>query len=114
MIIDHRLYTLKPEKLKIWLTGWAQVALPLEKELLGTFLGMYTTEVGPNLAEVIQMWAYDSMGDREIRRQRLAEDPRWKAYLQTTTEMAPFVSTSSRIIRPTSFSPILVPRYDSY
>lgn len=113
MIIDHRLYTLKPEKLKIWMAGWTHVALPLEKELLGTFLGMFTTEVGSNLSEVIHLWAYDSMGDREIRRQRLADDPRWKAYLETTAEMAPFVSTSSRIIRPTSFSPVLVPQYDS-
>ncbi|HSV36708.1 NIPSNAP family protein [Ramlibacter sp. WS9] len=113
MIIDHRLYTLKPEKLKTWMSGWEHVALPLEKELLGTFLGMFTTEVGPNLSEVIHMWAYDSMGDRELRRQRLADDPRWKAYLLTTTEMAPFVSLSSRIIRPTCFSPMLEPRYDA-
>lgn len=113
MIIDHRLYTLKPEKLKVWMKGWMEVALPLEREFLGTFLGMYTTEVGPNLSDVIQMWAYESMGDREIRRHRLAQDPRWIAYLKTTTEMAPFVSTSSRIVRPTDFSPKLVPHWES-
>ena len=113
MIIDHRLYTLKPEKLKVWMKGWMEVALPLEREFLGTFLGMYTTEVGPNLSDVIQMWAYENMGDREIRRQRLAQDPRWIAYLKTTTEMAPFVSTSSRIVRPTDFSPKLIPHWES-
>ena len=113
MIIDHRLYTLKPEKLKVWMKGWMEVALPLEREFLGTFLGMYTTEVGPNLSDVIQMWAYENMGDREIRRRRLAQDPRWIAYLATTTDMAPFVSTSSRIVRPTDFSPKLVPHWES-
>ena len=109
MIIDHRLYTLRPDKLRMWMDNWARVALPLQQELLGTFLGMYTTEVGPNLSEVIHMWAYESMGDREQRRDRMMADPRWQAYQAGTAAMAPFVSTSSRIIRPTAFSPRLQP-----
>lgn len=112
MIIDHRLYTLKPEKLKVWMAGWEKVALPLELEILGNFLGMYTTEVGPNLSEVIHLWAYDSMGQREQRRATLYADPRWHAYLATTTEMAPFVQTASRIIKPTAFSPRLSAHFD--
>ena len=110
MIIDLRMYTLKPEKLQTWMAGWEQVALPLQKELAGTFLGMYTTEIGPNLSEVVHLWAYDSMGERERRRQKMAEDPRWQAYLRTTRDLAPFVSISSRIIKPTGFSPLLVPQ----
>lgn len=74
MIIDHRLYTLKPEKIEAWLAPWQEVALPLQLEILGEFLGMYRTEVGPNLSELIHLWGYRDMGERERRRLALAEE----------------------------------------
>jgi hypothetical protein len=107
MIIEMRQYTIKPEKLKIWLAGWEKTALPLEKEILGNFLGCFQTEVGQDLNEVIFMFGYQNMADRETRRARLKEDPRWIEYLKTTVEMAPFLRMSSRIVYPTSFSPTL-------
>lgn len=111
MIIDLRQYTVKPEKLNLWLTGWERVALPLEKEILGNFLGAYMTDVGPTLNEVIFLVGYESMADREIRRGRLYEDPRFIEYRRSTVELEPFINMSSRIICPTDFSPRLVADY---
>jgi hypothetical protein len=111
MIIDHRVYTFKPDKLLRWMDAWQRVALPIQKELLGEFLGMFTTEVGP-LNEVIHLWAYESMADREQRRARMLADPRWQAYLVSLAELAPYVQTSNRIIRPTAFSPRLCVKTD--
>lgn len=110
MILDHRLYVIKPDKLYAWLQIWERDALPIQKELLGTFLGMYLTEVG-TLNEVLHLWAYTDMGDRERRRLALMQDPRWQKYLADMVELAAFESPTNRIMRPTAFSPRLVPEY---
>jgi len=110
MIIDHRVYAFKPDMLQIWMAEWERTALPIQKEILGRFLGMYTTEVGA-LNEVVHLWAYESLGDRERRRQKMQADPRWRAYLKQLAELAPYEYTSNRILRPTAFSPQLETRY---
>jgi hypothetical protein len=104
MIIDHRLYTLKSEKLRDWLTLWEKTALVIQLEYIQNFLGMYTTEVG-NHNQVIHLWGYGNLGERETRRMRMQQDPRWQDYLSQLKVLQPFVQTESRILRPTSFSP---------
>lgn len=111
MIIDHRLYVIRPHKLAAWLKLWERDALPIQKEMLGTFLGMYLTEVG-NLNEVLHLWAYTNMGEREVRRLALLQDPRWQKYLADVTELEAFETPTNRIMRPTAFSPQLIPQYN--
>ncbi len=110
MIIDHTLYTLKHEKVQAWMSAWEQVAGPLEQELLGGFLGMFTTEIGPSLSDVLLIRAYASMDDRERRLARLRADPRWRDWNSRLSGLAPFVRTHSRLLKPTAFSPRLAAR----
>ena len=49
-------------------------------------------------------WQYDSLGDREARRERMAADPRWTDYLKMTNGMLDV--QRSRILKPTAFSPL--------
>lgn len=106
MIIDHRLYTLKSEKLHAWLELWQRTALVIQLEYIQNFLGMYTTEVGIH-NQVLHLWGYDNLGERESRRLKMQQDPRWQNYLGEVRSLAPFVQTESRILRPTAFSPRL-------
>ena len=67
MVVDHRTYTLKPGMVGKWLKKFEAEGLPLQEKHLGTLLGFFTTECG-NLHQVVFMWRYESMADREQRR----------------------------------------------
>jgi hypothetical protein len=106
MIIDLRIYEIRPEKMRQWLTLWETQALPTQREICGDFLGMYITDVGM-VNEVVHLWRYADMGQRQERRDRMLADPRWQKYLAAQEELAAIRRATSRIIRPTAFSPHL-------
>jgi hypothetical protein len=47
------------------------------------------------------MWAYDSLADREARRNALAAEPAWGAFLAKAMPLLD--SMENKILRPTSF-----------
>ena len=87
-----------------WLNKYESEGLALQRKHLGHFLGLYTTEVG-NLHQVVFMWGYDSMADREKRRETLAADPAWQQYLEGVWAMDALLSQEIKILRPAAFSP---------
>jgi hypothetical protein len=109
VIIDHRTYEIHPEKMREWLALWESKALPIQGEICGGFLGMYVTDVGL-VNEVIHLWQFADSGERERRRARLMEDARWQDYLAAQERLGAIRNATSRIIRPTAFSPELQAR----
>ena len=105
MIVDHRTYTFRPGALKQWLKKYEMEGLPLQKKHLGEFLGLFTTEVG-NLHQVVFMWAYESMGDRERRRAELEADPAWQKFIGEIWSLEIFQAQEIKFLKPASFSPI--------
>ena len=105
MIIDHRTYSFHPGKLPAWLQLFEQKGLPIQKRHLGRLIGFFVTEVGP-LNQVVFMWAYDSMGDREDRRANMEADPEWTAFKKETGGSGALKSQENKILVPTSFSPL--------
>ena len=103
MIIEERDYRVKHGKLAQFIAAYSAHGLPIQIELLGKFLGYFTTEIG-ELNHVVAWWQYDSLGDREARRKRMMADPRWQDYLRLTNGMLDVQQT--RILRPTAFSPL--------
>lgn len=103
MIVEERDYRLKPGKLGEFVNAYEEQGLPLQLEMLGTFLGYFTTEVG-ELNHVVALWAYDSLDDRLRRRDAMMADPRWQAYLNRVTHLLDVQQV--RFLRPTRFSPI--------
>jgi hypothetical protein len=66
-------------------------------------VGWFITETGV-LNQVVHLWRYDSMGEREQKRAALYADPAWNAYrLQAGTRV---IKQENRIMRPTTFSPM--------
>lgn len=103
MIIEERDYRVKAGKLGQFVSLYERHGLPIQLELLGKFLGYFTTELG-ELNHVVALWGYESLDDRQLRRDRMMADPRWQDYLKMVDGLLDV--QTSRILRPTSFSPM--------
>jgi hypothetical protein len=97
-IRDYHVYTGKlPELVRLY----AQEGIEIQKEVLGGFVGAYTTEVG-ELSTYVHLWRYDSFDERLRRRNELQARADWKAFL---AKLTPLIHTQhNRILIPTSFS----------
>jgi hypothetical protein len=102
MIVDHRVYTLHPGKVAPFLELFERDGLPLYLHYCGKLVGYYFADSG-TLNQLIHLWAYESVEDRERRRAELYRDARWPAFLEAAL---PYVITQeSRLLKPTRFSP---------
>jgi hypothetical protein len=103
MILDHRIYTFKPGLVPEFLEMYEREALQIQIGHLGHLVGYFISDVG-FLNQVIHIWGYDSVEDRERRRERLFADPAFMAFAKKVYPM--LVSQENRLIKPASFSPI--------
>jgi len=58
---------------------YERAALPLQRKHLGRLIGFFVSEIGP-LNQVVHLWAFDSLADREQRRKAMEADPLWPSY----------------------------------
>ncbi len=105
MIIDMRIYTIKPALVGEFLELYREHAWPLHQKYLGRCLGWYTGLEG-ELNQVVHMWAYDSQADRERRRAEMNKDPAWQDYLKKLGQSQLVLHTQNRFLAPTAFSPL--------
>jgi hypothetical protein len=102
MIVEKRTYTLYPGKMAEFLALYEAEGLTLHTRYL-PMLGYFVSDIG-TLNQVITMWGYESMQQRDDLRAQLYADPAWIAFGPKTT---PFIQKmETMILRPTSFSPI--------
>ena len=102
-IVEQRDYHVTTGKLGELVKLYESEGIAVQQELLGGFLGAFTTDVGA-LSTYTSMWSYESYAERERRRALLQADERWKAFL---AKLQPLIHTqANRILVPTSFSPI--------
>ena len=102
MIIEKRTYTLLPGMMPAFLALYEAEGLALHTKYL-PMLGYFTSDIGA-LNQVITMWGYDSMAQRDDLRAKLYADPAWIAFGPKTT---PFIQTmESASLRPAPWSPI--------
>ena len=102
MIIEKRTYTFHPGKVQEFLALYEREGLPIHTKYL-PLIGYFVSDIGP-LNQVITMWGYESMADREEKRAKLYADPEWIAFGPRTTPL--IQKMESMILKPTSFSPI--------
>jgi hypothetical protein len=105
MIVEQRTYTLKPLRTQDFLALYERAALPLQKKYLGHLVGFFTSELGP-LNQVVHLWAFDSLAERERRRKAMEEDPAWPLYTGALRELDVILQQETRMLRSTSFSPL--------
>ena len=105
MIVDHRAYDFHPGKIRDWIAVYKEFGLPVQQKHLGNLIGFFTTEVGP-INQIVFMWGYESMGDREQRRAAMAQDPDWAAFIAKGDALGALKQQNNKLIAPTDFSPI--------
>lgn len=103
MIVEHRTYTVGHGKMRDYLARYERDGLPVQVRYLGRLAGAFVSEIG-TLNQVVYIWCYDSLADREARRARMAEDPEWKTFVKANE--GTFVHQEVMILTPTAFSPL--------
>ncbi|MDJ0950547.1 MAG: NIPSNAP family protein [Alphaproteobacteria bacterium] len=103
MILDERSYTLKPGMLPKYLTLYESRGWPVQTKHLGEPVGWFYTEVG-TLNQVVHIWKYADMADREARRKAMTADPDWQAFVAEAAAMLD--KMENRILVPAPFSPL--------
>lgn len=104
MIVELRTYTLKPLRTADFLGLYERLALPLQKQYLGNLIGFYVSEIGP-LNEVVHLWGFDSMAERERRRLAMENDPGWTLYREALRELDAIEQQETKLLKTVSFSP---------
>jgi hypothetical protein len=104
MIVDHRTYTVHHGRMAEYLERYERIALPIQRRHLGTLVGYYVSDIGP-LNQVVHIWAYRDIADRETRRARMAQDPEWQEFMKGNA--GSFVAQENKIMKPAPFSPPL-------
>ena len=102
MIVEKRTYTLLPGMMPAFLALYEAEGLALHTKYL-PMLGYFVSDIGV-LNQVITMWGYESMEQRDTLRAQLYADPAWIAFGPKTTKF--IQKMESAILRPTHFSPI--------
>ena len=103
MIVEERCYTLKPGTVQLYYQDYDPRGLGIQTSILGNLIGYFHTEIG-ELNQIVHLWGYDLLAERERRRALLASDPEWQDYLKQSPDI--IVKMESRILIPSPFSPI--------
>lgn len=100
MLVEQRTYTTHPGKVRDYLALYEAEGLEVQRRILGRMVGYYRSELGP-LNQVVHLWAYVDLNEREQRRAALLADTAFQAYVR---KMLPLlVSQESRILVPAPF-----------
>lgn len=104
MILDHRTYTLHPGRIAEFLKLYEAEGWPIQTEHLGQPYGWFVSMDIGELNQVVHIWRYRDLADREQRRAKLAADPRWQSYLGKAG--AYLQRMENKILRGTPFFPL--------
>lgn len=102
MIVEERIYSLQIGAVQKYLELYEAEGLTIQRPILGRLVGYFSTEVGP-LHQIVHMWAYRDLNERQVRRARLVNDPRWKAYVKMIRPLQ--ISQENKLLVPAPFSP---------
>lgn len=103
MFIEQRTYTFKAGTVPQFMALYEEEGLAIQKSILGNMVGYFTSEFG-TLNQTVHLWQYQSFEDRAARRAALAANEQWQAFFAKVAPM--LISQESKILQPTSFSPI--------
>jgi hypothetical protein len=103
MIVEERCYTVKPGTVHLYYQDYNPRGLNIQKRILGNLIGYFHSDIG-EINQIVHLWGYDSLAERERRRGLLAADPEWQEYLKQSPDI--IVKMESRILVPAPFSPI--------
>ncbi len=104
MYIEIRTYRLRNGAIPDYLAAVTE-GIEIQRRHLGTLVGYYSSEIGP-INQIVHIWAFASLDDREARRAALMADPDWRAFLPRIRDLIDVAET--KIMKPAPFSPVPV------
>lgn len=104
MIVEHRTYRLKVGAAPAYLEHVGKEGIAIQRRHLGHLVGYFVSDIGP-LNQIVHIWAFDSVDDRDRRRAALAADPEWIAFVPKIQVLIEAMESS--ILKPAAFSPRL-------
>lgn len=102
MIYEMRIYTVVPGKVGEFQALFEKEALPAISNY-SRLIGWWSTD-GAELNEMIHLWAYDDIAQRERMREAQGLDPQVQAFRLKVQPI--LVSQQNKILTPASFSPL--------
>lgn len=102
MYIEIRTYRLRNGAIPDYLAAVTE-GIAIQRRHLGTLVGYYSSEIGP-INQIVHIWAFASLDDREARRAALMADPDWRAFLPRIRDLIEVAET--KIMKPAAFSPV--------
>lgn len=111
MFVEQRTYVIQPGKVRDYLALYESMGLAPQMRILGRMVGYYFAEIG-GLNQVVHMWAFKDLNERQARRAQLQIDPEFRAYVD---KMLPLlVSQTSQVLSPAPFfTPVWQPTPNS-
>jgi hypothetical protein len=103
MFYEIRTYRLSSGAIPDYLKVVGEEGIAIQKKYLGTLVGYFSSEIGP-INEIVHIWGFESLDDRQARRARLAADPDWQAFLPKIRDL--IVTADNKIMTPAGFSPL--------
>jgi hypothetical protein len=104
MIMEERIYTFAPGKMQSYIDRFVVEALPIMRRHLGEPAGCYVTETG-DLNQMVHLWRYKSMADREARRAAMYNDPEWLDYIERAAQDRRVDHQHTKILRSIALPP---------
>src|SRR2546425_475847 len=98
-----RTYRLKTGSVPAYLKLVEEEGIAVQASYLGQLVGYFTSEIG-ELNQIVHIWAFSSLDDREARRAALLADPRWQVFLPKIQAL--IETMENKILKPAAFSPL--------
>lgn len=102
MFYEIRTYRLKNGAVPAYLRVVEEEGIAVQKKHLGELVGYFFSEIGP-INEIVHIWGFSGLDDREARRNRLMADPDWQAFLPKIRDL--IENADNKIMKPAPFSP---------
>lgn len=103
MFYELRTYRLKVGAVPAYIQLVHEEGLAIQKRHLGQLVGYFSTDIGA-LNQIVHMWAFESLDDRDRRRTALLMDPLWLAFLPKLQVL--IEDMECKILKPMPFSPL--------
>lgn len=100
MIVEQILSLAQPGRTGEYLSLFEAQGYPLLSRLPGQLVGLFRSEAGL-LEQIVELWAFQSPGERDARSAQLADDPACRAYLAQVEPL--LVRREARLLTPAPF-----------
>ena len=104
MFYELRTYRLKIGAVPAYIQLVQEEGLAIQKRHLGQLVGYFSTDIGA-LNQIVHLWAFESLDDRDRRHAALLMDPLWKAFLPKLQIL--IEEMECKILKPMPFSPLV-------